>query len=411
MHGDYIARRMKLYLESYGCTLQKAESSMYVNRMLSEGNELVKSPQEADLSLIGTCVVIKRTEDRMIRRIQELSEHSKVKVLGCLTSVGGDAISGSGIEVVDPSEFRNMYGGSLDGVEVKEPSIWEGIPINQGCTGSCNFCISRVARGKLVSRPPNKVVDQIRMQLDRGVREVRITSLDTAAYGMDINTSLPELVNGILNIEENFRLRIGMMEPKNTTAIADRLFGSMKDQRVFRFLHLPVQSGDNRVLEQMNREYVAETFENIAERYRNAFLDGTLSTDIVVGYHCDDEESFEKTYSLMERVKPDIMNITKFSPRPYTKDFEKRVPASNLVKKWSSALTELHHRILDEKLSSMIGRTFDAMSSEEGKNNSTVLRDSNYRPVVVMDRIPVYENCKVEIVDRASTFMIGKIIG
>lgn len=401
---------MKIYLESYGCTLQKSESSLYVNRLLSEGNELVSSPDEADLSIVGTCVVIRKTEEKMLHRIENLSSKSRVRVIGCLTSTGGGAISGRNIEVVDAGQFRNFYNGTLDDVEITALSIWEGIPINQGCTGSCNFCISRIARGKLVSRQPEKIVKQIRMQLSRGIREVKITSLDTAAYGLDINTNLASLVALILKSDDSFRLRIGMMEPKNSFGISTELFRLMQDPRVYRFLHLPVQSGDNRTLDAMNREYTAETFQGIANDFNEFFPEGTLSTDIVVGYHTDDEESFENTYSLMEKVQPEIMNITKFSPRPYTKDFNSRLPASNHIKKWSSALTELHHRILEKKLESQVGKIETAIVSEHGKNDTTVLRDINYRPVVVRGTIPLYREKEVEIVGAGSTFLIGNII-
>ncbi len=402
---------MKIYLESYGCTLQKSESAMYVNRLLSEGHELVDSPDSADLSVIGTCVVIKKTENKMVRRIEELSGRSRVRVIGCLTSTGGDQLSGGNIEVVDPAEFRQFYRGKLDGIDIRAPSIWEGIPINQGCTGSCNFCVSRVARGKLVSRRPGKVVDQVRMQLSRGMREVKITSLDTAAYGLDIDSDLNSLVKGILSIDGDFRLRIGMMEPKNTAKIHEGLLDIMHDTRVYRFLHLPVQSGDNRVLEAMNREYTVDTFREIAENFNSTFPVGMLSTDVVVGYHCDDEDSFEKTYRLMEDVRPAVMNITKFSQRPYTKDFNSRPPPSNHIKRWSTELTELHHRILKERLESMSGTVIkDAMVTEAGKKGTSVLRDINYNPIVVMERMPLYEKRTVEIVDSGSTFLVGKAV-
>ena len=197
----------KIFVESYGCTLSKSETGLYVNKMLNEGGVLVDSPDEADISVIGTCVVIKHTEEKMLRRIGELSEKSKVKVMGCLPPVSAGSLKDEMIDIVDPTEFRKFYSGSLDDIEIKEPSIFEGIPINQGCTGSCNFCISHIARGKLVSRKPEKIVNQIRMQLERGIREVRITSLDTAAYGKDINTNLAQLVRHHL-FQQSFPLSL-----------------------------------------------------------------------------------------------------------------------------------------------------------------------------------------------------------
>ncbi len=400
---------MKIYYEAYGCTLSKAEAGLYVNKMLGEGNTLVDSPADADISVINTCVVIKGTEDRMIDRISQMSSQSRVRVLGCLSSVGGNAIGGERIEVIRPREFRSFYAGNLDDIEIREPSIFEGIPINQGCTGSCNFCISHIARGKLVSRPQEKIVSQVRMQLERGIREVRISSLDTAAYGKDLNIRLHDLVDGITSIDADFRLRIGMMEPKNTLEILSPLLDSMENVKVFKFLHLPVQNGDNRVLESMNREYSAEEFIRIVEEYRRRFPDSVLSTDIITGYHADDEESFERTCSILEHAAPEICNITRYSPRPYTVDYDRSPPPSNKVKRWTKEITELHRRITSERLQRQVGRYVNLMITERGKNGTWVGRDDAYRPVVVPGELTLYSRLNVEIVATGSTYLIGKV--
>lgn len=398
----------KIYFESYGCTLSKSEAGLYVNKMLNEGGELVSSPEEADLSVLGTCVVIKHTQDRMLSRIEDLSRNSKVRVMGCLPSVSGGVLESDRIEVLKPKEFRSFYTGNLDDVEIREPSIFDGIPINQGCTGSCNYCISHVARGTLVSRPPDKIVNQIRMQLERGIREVRISSLDTSAYGKDLGISLPNLVDQILKLDGDFKLRVGMMEPKNTQGIIDSLLETFNDGRVYRFLHIPVQSGDNRILDLMNREYHADAFTTIVRKFREKFPDGTISTDIISGYHHEDQESFELTARMLEETRPEIINITRFSPRPYTPDFNARVPPSNSVKKWTKAYTDLHREILKEKYSSLAGRVEEIFITERGKPGTSVGRDDSYRPVVVEGEYPLYTRMEVEVVENAGTYLIGK---
>jgi MiaB-like tRNA modifying enzyme len=401
---------MKIYFESYGCTLNRAEAGLYVNRMLEQGNELVSGPEEADLSIIGTCVVIKHTEDRMMKRIQELSSLSRVRVTGCLPPVSGGSLESENVEVIKPREIRSFYQGYLDDVEIREPSVFEGIPINQGCTGSCNYCISHMARGKLVSRPVQKIVNQARMQIARGIMEVRISSLDTAAYGRDLGIRLPELVDAITGIPSDFRLRIGMMEPRNTMDIIDHLMRSMGSEKVFRFLHVPVQSGDDRILDLMNREYHAHEFRHISEMFRQNFPDSTLSTDIITGYHDEDENSHELTMKLLQEVRPEIVNITRFSPRPYTPDFGSTVPPSNTVKRRARELTDLHHEIIQERLASLHGRTETAMVTEKGRNSTVVARDGAYRPVVIKGEYPLYSWVNVEIVDSGPTYLAGKII-
>lgn len=399
---------MKVYFESYGCTLNKSESGLYVNRMLSEGDTLVEKPEEADLSVIGTCVVIKPTEDRMTKRIGELSQESKVRVIGCMSSVTGKVLEDDNIEVLTPKAFRTFYTGQLDDIEIREPSIFDGIPINQGCTGSCNYCISHIARGKLVSRPVGKIVSQVRMQLERGIREVRISSLDTAAYGKDIQSSLPELVKAISSVEGDFMLRVGMMEPKNTLTVKEGLLDAYRNRKVFKFMHIPVQSGDDRILEAMNREYTKDDFESIVLDYRREFPDSMLSTDIIAGYHGDDEESHEATVRLLEKSRPEIINITKFSPRPYTPDYNVHTPPPNIIKKWTKEYTRIHREMTKERFSAEVGKIKEVIVTEKGKKGTVVARDQAYRPVAIPGEYPLYSRLECEIVDSEKTYLIGK---
>ena len=401
---------MKIYLESYGCTLNRSEAGLYVNRLLSEGDQLSNSADDADLRVIGTCVVIRHTENRMLDRISDLSGKGKVRVIGCLPSISADSLASENIEVLAKSDFRDFYRGSLDDVEISNPSIFEGIPINQGCTGSCNFCVSRVSRGKLLSRPIDKIIGQVKMQLNRGIREVRISSLDTAAYGKDIGVRLPELVEKITALPDRFMLRIGMMEPANTGEILTPLVRAFESRKVFKFLHLPVQSGDDAILKAMNRGYHVSDFLAITEAYRHAYPDSTLSTDVIVGYPGENEDSFQQTMEILHRTEPEIVNITRFSPRPYTPDFDKKVPPSNKVKAWSQKLTLLHRDITARKMESLIGSRRKVLVTETGKNSTVVGRDDAYRPVVIPGSLPVYSRVECEIVEASGAYLIGRQI-
>ncbi|AGO60712.1 tRNA (N(6)-L-threonylcarbamoyladenosine(37)-C(2))-methylthiotransferase [Ferroplasma acidiphilum] len=400
---------MKIYFESYGCTLQKSESSLYLNKLLKdENNQIVNSPEEADLSLIGTCVVIKHTEDRMVKRISSLSKVSgNVQVLGCLATVNGNTIESGNVQVLKPREFRSFYEGDLDGIEIKS-DIYDGIPINQGCTGSCNFCISHIARGKLLSRGIDKIVNQVNMELDRNIKEIRISSLDTAAYGKDIGTDLAELVNRISSIDRDFYLRVGMLEPRNTYDILDKLVDAYRHDRVFKFLHLPVQSAENNVLSAMNREYTIEEAEAVWQKFHDAFPDMSIATDIILGYYNDSRAGFEKTMKFLEKYNPDIINVTRFSPRPYTKDYNKTPLNSNLLKEWSNEIISLHREQMEKKLDSYLGREEKVLITEKGKNGTMVGRDINYRPVVLKGNYEKYSEIKCTIVSHGSNYLIGE---
>ncbi len=400
---------MKIYVESYGCTLNKSEIGLYANKLLSEGAELTSSPDDADLRLIGTCVVIQHTEDRMLRRISDLSTKGKVQVLGCLPSVSAGSIESENIQLLERKDFRSYYKGSLDDVEIKEASVFDGIPINQGCTGSCNFCISRVARGSLLSRPIEKITGQVLIQLNHGIREIRLSSLDSAAYGVDIGTSLDRLVSAVSSLPGEFRIRVGMMEPGNTSRILGPLLNAYSSSKVYKFLHVPVQSGDDRILDAMNRGYHAEDFRSIAREYRSRYPDSTLSTDIITGYPCDDDESFERTVRMLVETQPEIINITRFSPRPYTPDYNLKTPPTNSVKRWTADITRLHHEIAEERMQKQVGTIRKIFITEHGKNGSSVGRDNAYRPVAIPGIHDLYTFVDCEIVDATYAYAIGKI--
>ena len=398
----------RIFVESYGCTLSKSETGLYVNKLLQDGSTIVDSPEKADISVIGTCVVIKHTEDRMLKRIGELSEKSRVRVMGCLPPITAGSLEDGRIEVVKAQEFRGFYQGGLDDIEIREPSIFEGIPINQGCTGSCNFCISHISRGSLLSRPVNKIRNQVSMQLERGIREVKITSLDTAAYGKDTGARLPELVDSITSLDGDFRLRVGMMEPRNTSEIIQDLMESYENRKVFKFMHLPVQSGSDEILDSMNREYHVEDFLKIVDVFREHFSKSVLSTDIISGYQGDDEQSFSDTMKLIERTQPEIVNITRFSQRPFTKDQGARTPSSEKVKRWTAAYSSLHKEILQRKLEKQLNREVEILITEKGKDLTYVGRDDSYTPVVVPGEHTIHERMKCEIVDIGQTYLVGK---
>jgi threonylcarbamoyladenosine tRNA methylthiotransferase CDKAL1 len=401
---------MKIYLESYGCTLNKSETGLYANKLLSEGAVITQNPDEADLRLIGTCVVIEHTEERMLRRIAELSTKGKVQVMGCLSTVSAGSIESENIKLIGKSEFRSFYKGSLDDIEIRDASIFDGIPINQGCTGSCNFCISRVARGSLISRPIEKIKGQAKIQLDHGIREIRLSSLDSAAYGKDLGTSLDALIESVSSIEDDFRIRVGMMEPSNTASILRGLLRSYSSDKVYKFLHLPVQSGDDRILETMNRGYHADTFDSIVKAFRTSFKDSTLSTDIITGYYGESEESFENTVKLIEKTEPEIINITRYSPRPYTPDYDRKAPPTNDVKRWTSYLTNLHHELAGKRMQTRVGKLCKILITEHGKNETSVGRDQAYRPIVIPGRHDLYSFLDCEIVGFTDTYAIAKIV-
>lgn len=376
---------MKFYAEAYGCTMNRGETEMLAESWQREGHERVDRPEDADRALIGTCVVIRKTEERMKRRIKELHEIcGDVVVTGCITTARSDELKKAcpECESIAPSDIEittseNRSEGEIKGI----------VPIATGCTGNCHYCITRIARGPLRSRPVSEIVDRFKSLLDQGLKEIQITCQDTASYGRDINSTLPELLQRLAEFKGNHRIRVGMMNPDTSMNILDELLNTYDAPQIYKFLHLPLQSGSDEILEKMNRKYTVDDWAHIVDEFKERFPDMTLSTDVIVGYPGERGRDFEKTKDIIEKNRPDILNVTRFSPRPGTVadqigDLEDKVH-SREKKKRSKELSDIHRTISSEKNREHIGETVETLILSKGKKNTFKGRTDDYRMVVV----------------------------
>jgi tRNA A37 methylthiotransferase MiaB len=172
-----------------------------------------------------------------------------------------------------------------------------------------------------------------------------------------------------------------------------------------------VQSGDNEILNRMNRKYTVENFLEIIKKFREKYPKITVSTDVIVGFPTETDEQFQHTIDLLKTVKPDITNITRYSARPYTKakNMKGRIK-TNVVKERSKILTDLCSTISKEKNLGHIGKKYTILITEKGKNNTFVGRTNNYKPVVLRKKVKIGEIKPVKIIDAASTYLVGSII-
>ena len=294
--------------------------------------------------------------------------------------------------------------------------------ISNGCMGNCSYCITRLARGRLHSYPASKIRSGIREALRDGKKEIFLTSQDNGVYGMDRKTSpedngerygLPELLKNILgdNEDMDFRLRVGMMNPWGLALIMDDLVPLLNNRKIYSFLHIPVQSGDDPILKAMARRYTVSDYEELVDRLRSDIPDLTISTDVIAGFPGEDEASFERTRELMERIAPDVINITRFSARPGTRALEmkEKVPGWK-AKERSRVLTKLRFDITSRRLVKWRGRTADVLTVERGKNGSTLARTDNYATVVIRRPIPLGEFIRVKITDSTDIYLVGETV-
>lgn len=415
---------MKVYFEAYGCTQNYGEARLMQQALSSRGHAIVPSPAEADTSVLVTCTVIDHTERKMLKRMRALAVGGKpLVVAGCMAAAQRDLVRRTVPEakLLPPRKWPQIVDLLGAGTACadralameSEHAAWRDaiVPIAQGCAGRCTYCITRVARGRVSSYPVDAIVDRVRGYVEAGIKDVKLTGQDTAAYGMDGGTSLPALLRAITGIAGDFRIRVGMMDPLTALPILDDLIDAYASPNVYKFLHLPVQSGDDGILEAMKREYMVADFERIVAASRAAFPEITISTDVIVGFPGEAEDAFTRTIDLVRRVRPDIVNVTRFSARAGT-------PAATMAgqvvgwraKERSRRLSRLRFRIAREIHARYVGRTLAVLTTEPGKAGTTLGRTDSYKQVVLPSDEPIGDWRTARIVEGREADLVGELI-
>jgi len=413
-------------VESYGCTMNFGEGNELAEKMRNLGHSPADSADEADIVILNTCTVVDITEKKMIDRISQLKGMGKeIIVTGCMAKVQASRITVRlpGSLIIPPGSYDSItekvadkYGtcgppavadATGTNMEVGCTSI---IPIAQGCLGDCTYCITRFARGRLSSYPEERIMEKFRDALKRGSKEILITAQDTACYGFDIGTTLPNLIKKMLSVDGEYRIRIGMMNPENLERILEDLMHVMKDERVYRFIHIPVQSGSDDVLKRMGRRYTAAQFITMIERMRSFHNDITISTDLITGFPGENDEDHEKSMSLVRNVSPDVVNVTRFSARPGTEAMiMKDQIHGRISKERSRELTAVRHSEAENQNKGFIGRTVRVLVTEKGKKGTMIARTGNYKQVIISDDNEVGTFVDVKITDCVSTHLFGSV--
>lgn len=395
------------------------------------GHEITQEIENSDLVLVNTCAVKRTTLNRVIYRLKELKDSKKEKVIvaGCLPLIDLEKIEDIGefagiisclntdritevVERISQGEtgVKIIEGnsGKPNGPRYRESEMSAPIAIAEGCTFNCSYCCVKFARGELQSFEPSKTIGEVKNEVNRGRKEIYITAQDTAAYGLDIKTNLPDLLRQIVSIPLKFKIRIGMMNPSSAKLITENLIDVYRDDKIYKFLHLPIQSGSDEVLEKMNRAYHVQDFKKIVDSFREEFPDLYLATDIIVGFPGESKEDFEDTCKLLKEVRADKVNLTRFTPMPGTEAKKRKQIKSEEKKRRSKKITELQNEISLKKNKEYVGREFEGLVLKKGKKGGYEARIENYKPVIVEDSEPG-EFVKIKITEARPTYLMGKI--
>lgn len=412
---------MRVYVEQHGCAVTQAEASVAKGQLARSGHALVSAPEEADAHVLVTCTVVEATERVMRKRITALAATGKrLVVTGCMAKAQLDVVRALSADAVvlpprSAHQIPEAVEGALvtlrDGSRTGLPRHLEGavatLAISDGCVGRCSFCITKLARPGLESHPPDAVAADVADAVRAGAVEVRLTSQDTAAYGREKGMSLLDVVRALRDVPGDFRVRVGMMNPMAAMPVLPEILEAYRDPRVFKFLHLPVQSGSGRVLDAMKRDHTSEEFLSIVRAFRREFPGLTLATDVIAGFPGETEDDMQATVRVLREARPAIVNVTRFSPRPGTRAWNiPGRPHGRTVKRWTRFLHAVRFRMSREFHAALVGSALPVLVTEPGKAGTVMARTDDYA-LVVLPTMPLGWRGPVRIVDARDTYAIG----
>jgi len=425
---------MNIYIETYGCSANQNNGEIIAGLLERAGHIIVKDEKNSGINILNSCIVKGPTLQKMISRVKELSK-KKLIVSGCMPSVMSKQIlkiapKASLVSVNHINEIVKTVNSLINGEPLHlllksetEPLCYPknyknkiiGITqISEGCLGDCSYCIVKLVKGNLHSYDSEKIIKNIQNDIQSGCKEIWLTSQDCASYGLDMPQKkifLPELLKKILSLKGKFLVRLGMSNPNHIIPILDELVEIYKDKKMFKFLHIPIQSGSNNVLRGMNRHYTATDFKEIISAFRTEIPEITISTDIIAGFPTESESDFEETIELLSETKPDIINIARFWSMPGTKASALPELKPNIVMKRTEKLMALHNQIAIEKNRQYVGQELKALVDEHKFSEIYVARDLFYNHIILRSKEKILgKSVDVKIIGADAHHLIGEII-
>ncbi len=421
---------MKVFIETYGCTFNQADSDIMAGILNANAIEIVDSQEEADAIIVNTCYVKLPTESKVINRIKNLQTEvpdKEIIVAGCMVEVDPKKLEDIGpncswigphqlnktadvVKSAIAGEVSREFGFS-DEPKVCVPKIRQDpcvhvIQICEGCLGACTYCCTRFARGHLNSYPIKDIVAEAKQAIEDGCVEIELTAQDTSAFGKDTGEKLADLIREVASLDGDFKVRVGMMHPKNIGGDLEDLIDAFKMEKVYNFIHLPIQSGSDAVLKHMKRNHTVEDYKKIVYRFKEEIPDLTLATDIIIGYPTETEEDFMMTADLIEEIKFNLIHLSKYQHREGAASSNlKSIPFEDM-KRRSKYLSDIKFGIIEEENKILKDKELNALVVGKGSKGGFIAKTDSYIPVVVQD-VELGEFIKVHIDETTGTYLIG----
>jgi tRNA-2-methylthio-N6-dimethylallyladenosine synthase len=416
----------KLHIKSYGCQMNVYDAQRMVDTLAGEGFVETASAEDADLVILNTCHIREKASEKVYSELGRLrvmkddaarsGRDMKIAVAGCVAQAEGDEIirrapvvdvvvgpqsyhhlpqllarakaEGRALETEFPVEDKFGFLPPPKPDAIRARGISSFVTVQEGCDKFCTFCVVPYTRGAEVSRPVSKIVDDVMRLADNGVREITLIGQNVNAYhgdGPDGQTwPLGKLLQRLAEIPGIVRLRYSTSHPRD---VDDSLIAAHRDlAELMPFVHLPVQSGSDRILAAMNRKHTADDYRRVIDRFRNVRQDIAFSSDFIVGFPGETEEDFQATLALVTQIGYAGAYSFKYSPRPGTPAAEMREMVS--AAEMDERLVRLQE-LIDSQQSAfnkaMIGKNVDVLFERAARNPGQIVGRTAYlQPAHVM---------------------------
>ena len=417
---------MKIGICSLGCKVNIYEAEFVANILKENNYEIVDFEDKADIYIINTCSVTNESDKKsrkMINRARKNNKDAIIIVMGCYSQLNADKIDADIIlgnkdksnivKLIEEYKTKNnkitkIYNLTKTKFEEMEISKFTNhtrafVKIQDGCNAFCSYCIIPYTRGRVRSKDKTSVIKEVTKLVNNGYKEIVLTGIHTGRYGIDINTTLEELLKELVKIPNIYRIRLSSIEINEITPGIIKL---LKENKVMaKHLHIPLQSGSNKILKLMNRRYNKEEFKNMITKIKE-IPNISLTTDLIVGFPNETEEDFKETLDTLNEIK-----FTKIHTFPYSRRngtpaaaMENQVPPE-VKKDRVHKIIKLSDKDEEEFYKSNIGKTYDGVV-EVHPNGEVIVHTSNYIPVIVEDNLEnnTIVNVKITSVDKKKVY-------
>ncbi len=420
---------MKFWIETLGCKVNTYESEVIKELLLNENYELAFGPENANIFIVNTCSVTNQADSKsrkVIRSLKRLNPEAIMVVCGCSSQHHREELNDLGIDILignkdktkiayylnkykdnkqkiinfsklQNEEFEDMF---LSNYQDRTRAF---VKIQDGCNNFCTYCIIPYIRGNIRNKDFNKTLEEIKVLVDNGFKEIVLTGIHTGSY-----PRLTELIHEMSKIPNLERIRISSIE---ATELDDNFLNELKENsKICNHLHIPIQSGSDDVLSKMNRKYNIDEFKSIINKIRNIRPDINITTDLIVGFPTETDENFKTTMENVKEIKFGKVHVFPFSLRDGTGAAKMKNIVSDKVKKnRAHEMLELSNHLEEEYYKRFIGKTLNVLV-EEVLGDKSIGHTSNYIKVIIPQKLEHNKDYLTKITKVDGINVYGEII-